>query len=170
MINIIYAASPDGVIGHNGGIPWDIPDDLEMFKYLTIGKTVIMGRRTWESLPKRPLVHRHCVVLSSKAIDTFEDKPHDVISHPDEIITKYGNEETFIIGGERLIEWAMPHADRVYRTVVHTACAGDTFAPDIPTDEYLIIYSKDWGDYTREIWTRFPRDTLLKCQPDRLLE
>lgn len=124
-INIIAACDQNGLIGINGKIPWYIPEDLQRFKQLTTGNAVIMGRKTWESLPIKPLPDRINIVLSSTpeyAQEYAYDLEDDVYSKSSlqfalPIANSYCR-ETFIIGGQRLYEEALPLADTVYLTKV----------------------------------------------------
>lgn len=123
-INIIAAMDNNGVIGVNGKIPWHIPEDMNRFKTLTTGHVVIMGRKTWESLPLKPLQDRKNIVVSANHdyIASFScDEVYDAINHYEAIeyatFKKY--EQAFIIGGSRLYEEAIPLADTVYLTKVN---------------------------------------------------
>ena len=130
MISIIVAVSEDYGIGKNNELLWHIPEDMKRFKNLTFGHCVIMGKKTWESLPKKPLPGRKNIVLT--------DDPDEVI---DQCITAYSiedaldkcklNEEIFIIGGGSIYRQFMPIADRLYITHVHRQAAADIFFPEI---------------------------------------
>ena len=130
MISIIVAVSEDNGIGKDNELLWHIPEDLRRFKNLTFGQCVIMGKKTWESLPKKPLPGRKNVVLT--------DDPDEVL---DLCITAYSiedaldkckqDEEIFIIGGGSIYRQFMPVADRLYITHVHRQTPADTFFPEI---------------------------------------
>jgi dihydrofolate reductase len=109
---IIAAVSPEGVIGAGGKLPWHYPADLKRFKRLTLGSTVIMGRLTWESLPRKPLAERRNLVITSRKIEGVECFP-DVASA---LATCSG--DVWFIGGARLFREAMRHADLVDLTYV----------------------------------------------------
>lgn len=135
----IVAVSENGVIGVNGGLPWEpIKDDLKRFKALTAGHAVIMGRVTWESLPVRPLPNRGNIVITKTMRPTefawlcgqFEGA----------IYTAYkflGHEKVFIIGGERLYKEAIPLCDEVYLTRVHCNIAN-------PTGSKTAMFHDEW--------------------------
>src|ERR1700744_6588348 len=113
--SLIWAQSTSGIIGRAGGIPWQLPEDLVRFKALTMGHTVVMGRRTWESLPAkfRPLPGRTNVVLTPQAgyvADgaTVVQSLDDALSHPD----------IWVVGGEQIYTLAMPRAGRFEVTEV----------------------------------------------------
>jgi dihydrofolate reductase len=130
MISIIVAVSDDWGIGKDNELLWHISEDLKRFKRLTLGKTVIMGKKTWESLPKKPLPGRKNVVLT--------DNPNELIENS---VTAYSiedalgkcekNEEIFIIGGGSIYRQFMPVADRLYITHVHKKAAADIYFPEI---------------------------------------
>lgn len=129
MTSLIWAQSTSGVIGRSGGIPWQLPEDLARFKALTTGHTVVMGRRTWESLPAkfRPLPGRTNIVLTHQTgfvADgaTVVQSLDDALSHPD----------TWVVGGEKIYTLAMPRAGRCEVTEVDIDLPrddGDVVAP-----------------------------------------
>lgn len=108
MFNIILASTPGGIIGVNNTLPWNLPEDLKWFKEVTLGKRVIMGRKTFESLGKA-LPNRENVVLSRDGITI------------DECINLYNDEENFVIGGAEIYNqfFELGKYDYVYHTVVH---------------------------------------------------
>ena len=113
MIGLIVAVSPEGVIGLHGKIPWRHPGDMKRFKRLTTGATVIMGRKTWESIGK-PLANRRNIVISHSVIDT---RGVDTFSNiGDALATCEG--DVWFIGGARIYEDAMKHADLIDVTYV----------------------------------------------------
>lgn len=125
-LSIIVAHNVDGIIGVNGKLPWHIPEDLKNFKRLTMGKPVIMGRKTWESLGEKPLPGRLNLVVSSSLYNAGAQRiPCDtvIISSFEAVrawlkLTNY--EEAFVIGGEGLYRAAIPLADTIHRTLVKT--------------------------------------------------
>ena len=130
MISIIVAVSEDWGIGKNNELLWHISEDLKRFKKLTTGNTVIMGKRTWESLPKRPLVNRTNIVLTDRPGELFEGA---VSAYSiDDALSKCGSdEEVFIIGGGSIYSQFMPLADRLYITHVHKKAPADIYFPEI---------------------------------------
>ncbi len=127
---LIAAVARNRVIGRDGRIPWHISDDLKRFKRLTVGHTVLMGRRTWESLG-RPLVDRRNVVLSSRAIPDVETYP----SVEKALEALSGEERVFVIGGAALYARFLDCADELYLTLVDQEPEGDTLFP--PYEEVL---------------------------------
>jgi len=130
MISIIAAVSDDLGIGKDNKLLWHIPDDLKRFKKLTTGKCVIMGKKTWESLPVRPLPGRKNIVLTDNAEDCFNC---DVTAYSIEDALKAckGFDEVFIMGGGSVYRQFMPLAGRLYITRVHATAPADTFFPEI---------------------------------------
>ena len=127
---IIAAVSPEGVIGVDGKIPWHYPADMKRFKRLTSGTTVIMGRITWESLPRRPLPGRRNVVVTRRKIEGVECFE----SVPEALATCEG--DVWFIGGARIYEEAMRHADVIDVTYVpdRVDATGAVFFPRIDED------------------------------------
>ena len=114
-VSLIWAQTATGVIGRAGSIPWRLPADLSRFKDLTMGHTVVMGRRTWESLPARvrPLPGRRNVVLSRQA--GYAAEGADVMTSLDDALT---DDEVWVIGGAQIYALALPHAIRCEVTEV----------------------------------------------------
>jgi len=117
-INVIAAVSLDGIIGVNNDIPWHLPEDLKRFKRLTLNKTVIMGRKTFESLNSKPLPNRANLVISSKPIEVPGVRQVNTPEQALELAKTMSN-EIFIIGGARIYEYFLPLADKIYLTRVN---------------------------------------------------
>lgn len=126
---LIWAQGRDRVIGAGGGLPWHLPEDLKLFRSLTTGCTVVMGRRTWESLPERfrPLPGRTNVVLTSDPGWSAEGARR--VGSVDEALAADG--QLWVIGGGAVYAAFLPHADRLVVTDVDVAVDGDTWAPVI---------------------------------------
>ena len=123
MISLILAASRNGVIGSHGRLPWHLPDDLRRFKALTIGKPVVMGRKTYESIG-RPLPQRRNIVVTRRP--DYRAPGCDVVSSPDAALQVAGAaDEIMIIGGSEIYAAFLPLADRIYLTRVHADVDGD---------------------------------------------
>ena len=132
------ARGTNGVIGHDGALPWRLKSDLAMFRELTLGKPVIMGRKTWDSLPKKPLPGRFNVVLSrdgsfqpagALVCEEFSEAAQIAREQAEED----GAAEVCVIGGAALFALALPRARRMYLTEVDAAPEGDVHLP--PFDE-----------------------------------
>ncbi|MDB5161037.1 MAG: dihydrofolate reductase [Candidatus Saccharibacteria bacterium] len=147
ILSFIVAISDNGVIGKDGKIPWYVRGEQARFKEITMGKPIIMGRKTHESIGKT-LPGRLNVVISTNA--DYKVAEGSVLVHSlDEALNLpdvANAEEMLIIGGSRLIEEAMPRADRLYLTLVHTHVDGDTFFKYDPSEWKLIsseLHKKD---------------------------
>jgi dihydrofolate reductase len=134
-LRMVWAQAADGVIGADGALPWHLPEDLRLFRALTLGSTVVMGRRTWESLPPRfrPLPGRRNVVLSS-TLDPAEPGAQVATSVEDVLAL---DEDLWVIGGGAVYEAFLPHADEVVVTEVDAELPGDTWAPQLDPDWQL---------------------------------
>ena len=130
MISIIVAVSEDWGIGKNNELLWHISEDLKRFKRLTSGNTVIMGKRTWESLPKRPLPGRKNIVLTDDKTETIENAV-TAYSIEDSLSKCQTNGEIFVIGGGSIYRQFLPIADRLYITHVHKKAPADIYFPEI---------------------------------------
>ena len=129
-IVLVLARADNGVIGANGGLPWRLPDDLRHFKQLTLGKPVIMGRRTWDSLPKKPLTGRTNIVVTrnpSFAADgaTTARSIEEALA----IAEQQRPSEIVVIGGAQIFAAALEKAARIELTEVHAAPEGDVSLP-----------------------------------------
>ncbi len=144
MLSIIVAIAENNVIGKDGKLIWHIPRDLKHFKDTTDGATIIMGRKTFESLPY-VLPNRKHVVLTRNEEFTV-DHPDVTIIHSLADIEPYkeSDEECFIIGGGQLFRTMLPHASRLYITWIGKAYEGDTTFPEIPSDEFML--AEEWED------------------------
>ena len=143
IISLVVAASRNGVIGKDGGLPWHISSDLKLFKQITIGKPVIMGRKTWDSLPRKPLPGRRNIVISRKtdypvqgaetARNIEESLALAKVDQPAEIA---------VIGGGEVYRLFWPLADQIYLTEVDVEVEGDTLFPKIDPSEWELLSSE----------------------------
>lgn len=123
MITAIWAQDKNGLIGNNGDLPWYNPDDLKMFKELTLGKTIVMGYSTFASLGFKPLPNRHNVVLTSKTLDV------ETVSSPEEMCQKY---DDFIVIGGAQTYLAFKHVlERCIVTIIDGEYVGNVYIPDL---------------------------------------
>lgn len=134
-VGLIWAQSTSGVIGRGGDIPWRVPEDLAHFKRLTLGHTVVMGRRTWDSLPAgvRPLPGRRNVVLSYQT--DFVADGAQVVKSLDDALTE---PDTWVIGGEQIYHLALPRASRCEVTEV------DIDLPRHDSDALAPVLDETW--------------------------
>ena len=145
MISLIAAVAENGVIGSKNALPWYIPEDLKHFKQITTGKTVLMGRNTYDSIIRRlgkPLPDRKSIVISKSSdlhvangIKVYSDIGSAIESSKDE-------PEVMVIGGGQIYNQMIDYADRLYITEVHKQVEGDTMFPEI--DKSI------WSETSRE--------------------
>lgn len=135
MIHLIAAVARNGVIGEHGGIPWHLPADLRHFQEITMGHTVIMGRRTYESIG-RPLPGRQNIVVSSRLQQAAGCA---VARSLQEGLALANRQEIFIIGGARLYAEALPLAEQLDLTLVELAPSGDTWFPVVDWSQFAEI-------------------------------
>ena len=147
-VSIVVAVAENGVIGRDGDLPWKISADLKHFKKVTMGHPVIMGRKTWESLPY-PLPGRRNIVVTRNGDAVFEGADTvTTIEHALEICRDDGAEKAMIIGGGQIYAEIIPDADVIELTEVHAHVDGDTLFPEIDPDF--------WEEVARE---RHPAET-----------
>ena len=126
-ITLFVASATNGVIGRNGTLPWRIPADLKRFKNLTMGSAMIMGRRTFDSLPGVLPGRRHIVLTRDM---NWSADGSEVAHSVEEALALAGEEPVSVIGGAEIFELFLPHADRFELTEVLGDIAGDTVMPD----------------------------------------
>jgi dihydrofolate reductase len=143
MISIIVAVSEDWGIGKENELLWHISEDLKRFKKLTFGNTVIMGKKTWESLPRRPLPGRKNIVLTDDPQESI-DNSVTAYSIADALSKCEEGEDIFVIGGGSVYSQFLPIADRLYITHVHRKAPADVFFPEIDTGIWGIIEKKEF--------------------------
>ena len=139
MISIIVAIAENYAIGKKGDLLCHLPADLKHFKEITSGSTVLMGERTFFSLPKHPLPNRRNIVLTDVAGKTFDGA--EAVYSLDELVAKISpEEEAFVIGGGMVYRQMMPRADKLYITHIHHSWEdADTFFPEIKETEWQLI-------------------------------
>ncbi len=154
MIYVIAAVSKNGIIGKNGKIPWNIPADLAYFKKLTMGCTVVMGRKTYESIG-HPLPRRLNIVISSSKV--YAAKNCITVKEFGEALDLSHNTDVFICGGYSVYKEALPYADKLYITEVDESFEGDTFFPEFDQSQYqrtVIREMKDQYNYRFVVYDR----------------
>lgn len=156
-ITCVVAAARNGVIGRDGRLPWKLPSDLKMFRKLTLGRPVIMGRRTWESLGIQPLPDRHNIVITrqpgyraegARVVHSLEA----ALAVARKLAEQDGAEEIAIIGGGQIFAEALAAelVDRIYLSEVDLEAAGETVMPAIDRAK--------WRQTARQEMPRGPRD------------
>ena len=150
MISYVVAVSRNGVIGREGGLPWHISTDLKRFKEITMGKPVVMGRKTWDSLPRKPLPGRRNMVITRQA--GFVAEGAEVVSTPAAALALCGDApEIAVIGGGEVYRLFWPHVDRLYLTEVDLAVEGDTHFP--------VVDPAEWREVAREVHPKGEKDS-----------
>ncbi len=148
MITLIAGISKNNCIGNNGTLPWHLPEDLKHFKELTTNKTVVMGRKTWESLPEkfRPLPNRKNVVIT-RQIDYAVPDGVLTFSSTEDAFAQLATEDIFIIGGAELYKQTIDRADALEITHIDQTVDGDAFFPQINAEA--------WREVSRESHDRY---------------
>ncbi|TDQ38255.1 dihydrofolate reductase [Thiopseudomonas denitrificans] len=161
---LIVAATRNRVIGRDNAMPWHLPEDLRYFKARTLGKPVIMGRKTWESLG-RPLPGRLNIVVSRQpdlqldGAEVFADLT-GAVERGRKWAEEQGVDEVMLIGGGQLYHQALAQASRVYLTRIELELEGDTWFPQLPFDEWQRVDAQPQPEldgrpaYTFEVWER----------------
>ena len=136
MLTIIFACDMNNAIGKDGDLPWRQSTDLQHFKEITLGGTIVMGRKTWESLPGRLPERRHLVMTRGNREDV------DTITYQ-EVLELSKEEEIFIIGGGEIYTLFLPHVNKIHRTIIHCKVDNaDTFAPEINSEIFKVSQSE----------------------------
>jgi dihydrofolate reductase len=137
ILNLILARASNGVIGKGNALPWRLPEDMAHLKALTIGHPVIMGRKTWDSLPAkfRPLPGRRNIVVTRNP-DWYEAGAERVGSVQEAVQLAFDAEQVFVLGGAQIYAEALPLATRAYVTEIAQAFEGDTFFAGLPETEW----------------------------------
>ncbi len=160
---MIWAQARGGVIGANGTLPWHLPEDLALFRRLTLDSTVVMGRATWDSLPDavRPLPRRHNVVLTR---NRSWSAPGAQAEHsPERVAQRYP--DAWVIGGASVYAALMPYARRVMCTLIDQHVEGDTFAPELGEDWKCVVRDPPDGWATSRHGVRYAVCDYARPEP-----
>lgn len=139
MISLIVAMGENRVIGHDNQMPWHLPADLKYFKKTTTGHSIVMGRKTFQSIG-RPLPNRTNIILTRDS--SFSAEGCVVLHSREEVLELAQKEDLFIIGGAQIYEEFLPYADKLYITKIHESFAGDTFFPETGNEWKLLSTEK----------------------------
>ena len=152
-MKLIVACDPNGGIGYENRLPWtNSRGDLPRFKRLTDGKTVIMGRNTWDSLPKKPLPSRINIVVSSRPL---EAEHHSVIRATDMSFNRPDDVEFWLIGGAKLIEQCWPYINEIHLTKTFAQYTCDCFINLVKLEhDFNMSYEEIHEDHSYQIWKR----------------
>lgn len=140
-ITLIWAQDENGLIGRDNTLPWRLPADMAYFKRETLGKPVVMGRKTWESFGSRPLKDRPNLVLTRDV--SYASEGAQVVHTVEEALSAADGEEVMIIGGSQVYELFLPLADRLRVTRVHEAFAGDTHFPELDWSGWTLVHTEE---------------------------
>lgn len=161
-LSILVAVAENGVIGCRGALPWHLSADLRRFKRLTMGHTIVLGRKTWESIG-RPLPGRRMVVVSRQA--TYRVNGARVVSslpQAFEVARESGDQQPFVVGGAQIYHQALPLATRLYLTRVLADVTGDTHFPAFSAVDWQLVESepheadaRNDHPYCFEVYQRF---------------
>ena len=170
MINLIYARSLNGIIGDQGKMPWQLPEDLQIFKQKTEGHVVVMGRKTWESLPNtvKPLPGRQNVVVSNGGGSLMEAAiqpelvlaPEVAVGVVQDMANHKPEKIIWVIGGAKTFQLFLPHAQEIHETVVKVEVEGDTslgFEPSALNEFYSTV-----GGGTTPGWVQSANGTVFR--------
>lgn len=152
MISIIAAIAENRAIGINNDLPWKLPNDMKRFRELTTGHTVIMGRKTFESLPNGALPNRTNIVVTRNNTVTFENCI--LFDNLQDAIKKYNTqEEIFVIGGASIYDQVINLADKLYITLVrHSFENANTFFPEINKNEWIMTEQESFPDDEKHLY------------------
>jgi len=151
IISLIWAMSDDGVIGMDNRLPWKLPADMRWFRHHTLGKPVVMGRKTFESFGARPLPERANIIVTRDRSYRAKDA-QVVFSLQQALEAAEPAEEVMIIGGAELYREMLPRADRLYITVIHGCFEGDTWFPDFDQCEWKELSRQDFPADEKNPW------------------
>jgi len=162
MVTLIVAVADSGVIGRDNALPWHLPEDLKRFKRLTLGKPVVMGRKTFESIG-RPLPDRQNIVVTRDA--NYRRGGIAVVHDVDAALRAAGDApEIMVIGGAELFRVLLPKAGRVHLTRVHGDVTGDVVWPALDGREWRVVEREEYAADERhayamtfEVWEKRPK-------------
>jgi len=157
IISIIAAISENRVIGMNNRLPWCIPEDIKRFKEITKGHTVIMGRKTFESIGELLVERKNIIITRQNNYRVPKAKIFHSIEEVFKCLKKSKEKEIFIIGGEEIFKQTIEFADRIYLTIIHKNIIGDSFFPAIDENKFKEVFCKYYNSslpYTTRILDR----------------
>ncbi|UJF14795.1 dihydrofolate reductase [Jeotgalibaca sp. MA1X17-3] len=161
MISFIWAEDESGAIGKNGKLPWRLPNDMKFFKATTTGKTVVMGRKTFESMGKRLLPNRKNIIITRQ--NHYDAGDAYVIQAIEELALITNKEEDiYIIGGSEIYSLFLPYADTLWQTKIEADFQGDTFFPTINWNEWELDREYDGLEDDKNIYAHVFRKFTRK--------
>lgn len=164
MIIVIAAVAENNAIGRNNDLLWHLPNDFKRFRNLTTGHHIIMGRKTFESLPKLLPNRTHIIITRQKK---YAFKSCIVVSNLKEALTKIPhNEDVYVIGGGEIYAQSLQIADKIEITKVHHNFEADTFFPEISPEEWELIFEENHPADERHSYA-YTFQTFIKKHPDK---
>lgn len=161
MISFVYAQERDGGIGYQNELPWHLPNDLKFFKAMTMGHTMLMGRKTFEAMDQRLLPGRKTVVLTNQADYGQDIEGLEVVHTVEEVLALSKGQTLKVIGGAKIFKQLFPYADEIIRTVIDESFPADVYMPAIDEDQWTLIKTeagitdeKNHYAYQFEWWQR----------------
>ncbi len=150
---MIAAMTEEGVIGRDQKLPWQIPEELQYFRAMTLNKPIVMGSRTFESMGSRPLPHRPNIILTRD--QEFVSATCTVLHSIEAVLdTLKGYEEIMIIGGASVYKQFLPLASRLYITIIHEAYKGDTYFPSVDWNDWALKNEDSRLLFTTKVYER----------------
>ncbi len=154
-ISIVSAMTNNRIIGSNNTLPWRIPEELQYFKEVTMGKPMIMGRKTFASIGNKPLPGRQAIVLTNKDLQK-QNNTYFVNSVEDalQIAQDVGTEEVMVAGGAMVYQQFLPIANKMYLSIIKNDYEGDTLFPEYNEDDWVTIKTTEYQEFTTYIFER----------------
>ncbi len=149
MISLVVAHAKNLVIGKDGWMPWDLPEDLKCFRKITLHHDICMGRTTFEVM-KKPLPKRHTYVITNNKSYVYEHEDVSVVNDFEALLRKYKNsEETlYVCGGAQIYEYALDYVDEMWISLVDELYEGDTFFPNYSLDQFVVKTKEKMEGFT----------------------
>ncbi len=155
-ISLVAAMSKNGVIGNNNALPWHLPEELKYFRKVTLGKPVIMGRKTFGSIGK-PLPNRRNIIMTHSTVPIPGCWVAGSIQEALALVQDY--EEVMVIGGAKIYESFLPFASRIYLTIIHQQYEGDTYFPEVNWRQWEQVSEQIMDGFTAKVFNK-RNDTL----------
>ncbi|WP_339033713.1 dihydrofolate reductase [Spiroplasma endosymbiont of Cantharis rufa] len=155
MISLIWAQTKNKVIGKDNKLPWDIKEEMQHFINYTRGKTILMGRNTWDSLSKKPLPNRKNILITSRELEKSYNNL-EVSNNLKEILERYkdSDEELVIIGGSQIYKSALDYADKLIVSIINEDYQGNIFAPQLDESIFKLINKKEFSEFITYYYER----------------
>jgi len=159
-IALIAAMTKNNVIGNQNKLPWHFPEELKYFKKITLGKPIIMGRKTFESMGSRPLPNRPNIILTqdkhflAEGCTIVHSVEEALKVASNKVAGTGNNEEIMVIGGAKIYQQFLPLASRLYLTIIHEEYTGDAYFPVVDWQDWQSISEEIGNDYTIKVFEK----------------